>query len=514
MHLQWIKIRLTILVGSLLLIGMGLLNLVLVILWQNDALQREIRRDMAVLDRILERLPNEPANLRGLPPDSLLFANLYPAGETGRILLITKTPGAGNTGSSVSENTFPNLDQTVAEAISTGRMVFHYPRSFPAMFNVHHQVLVIAQPIIRNGDVVGGVGILRSLRPMFQTLWQAEKIALGYLFINLVLLTVISFFRMKKLVTRPIERLVRLADRYNDQESLLFSVETGSGEFSRLAFSLNNMLTRIENDKKALAENVQQLESVNQKLKDQQQEMIRAEKMASVGRMASGLAHEIGNPIGVVQGYLDLLGKTNRLDEQHRDFIQRADQELQRINMLIRQMLDFARISTGPLQSCSINGLLRSIMEMMQVQPAFKNISLKSRLEATQDKVRADHDQLRQVFVNCLLNSADAVAEARRNGGGLIEVVTQVVTARSNATDNMIRIRISDNGAGIAPEHLDNIFDPFYTTKDTGKGTGLGLSVSLSIIEALGGRMQMKSKKGEGSTLSVFLPLQQFKKGR
>lgn len=504
MHLQGIQIRLTIIVVGLLLMSMLLVNFVLIIFWQRDALQREIDRDQAVLARIQDRLPAEFSRLRDLSPDFFSFAHFYSREETGRLLLHTNENKSA--AAAVSDSFTPLLVETIAEAMETGQPVVHYSGSFLGLISFRNHVLVSAEPIVRNGEVLAGVGINRSLDPMFHALWRAEKILLIYILINLLILSVIGFFRMRKLVVRPIERLVRLADQYNDQETVLFAADSPGGEFGQLATSLNSMLARIEQDRQSLENTVAELGAANRQLQSQQQEMIRTEKLASVGRMAAGLAHEIGNPLGIVQGYLGLLGRSAGQSDKHRDFIRRADQELQRVNALIRQMLDFARVAKGEPEDFSLHELLRSVVDMVQVQPVFNSIQLTCSLDADKDTVYGDQDQLRQVFVNCLLNSADAVTAAGQGVDGVVTVSTDVSGSQSEDDQTeFLRIRISDNGIGIAGEQLLVIFDPFYTTKEPGKGTGLGLSVSLSIVESIGGRIEMESIEGQGSVLSVYL---------
>ena len=504
MRLQGIKISLTLIVGGLLLMSMLLVNFVLIIFWQRDAVQREIGRDQAVLGRILDRLPAEASVVQGLSPDFFSFADFYSSVEKGRILLFT---GSKNPAASTPSDSFtPLLVETIAEAMQTGQPVLHYSGSFLGLLSFRNHVLVIAQPIVRQGRVIGVVGINRSLEPMFQTLWRAETIVLVYILINLLIFSVIGFFRMRKLIVRPIDRLVQLADQYTDQQTFLLAAESPGGEFGQLATSLNSMLARIEQDRQSLEKTVAELGAANRKLKTQQQEMIRTEKLASVGRMAAGLAHEIGNPLGIVQGYLGLLGRSADQSDEHLDFINRADQELQRVNALIRQMLDFARVSKGKPEDFSLHELLRSVIDMVQVQPVFNNIKITCSFDANKDTVYADQDQLRQVFVNCLLNSGDAVTAAGKVDDGVVSVSTDVPGSQSEDDQTgYLRIRISDNGIGIAREQQAVIFDPFYTTKEPGKGTGLGLSVSLSIVESIGGRIEMKSIEGQGSVLSVLL---------
>ena len=495
-----------IIVGMLLLLSMLLVNFVLIIFWQRDAVQREINRDQGALARVLSRLPADVSALGDLAPDSFSFADYYSSEEKGRILLSieNKDPVV------VIDFSAPLLISTISETIHTGKPAVHYSGSFLGLISFRSHVLVSVQPIVRRGRVIGAVGINRSLEPMFQSLWRVEKIVLVYILINLLILSVLGFFRMRKVVVQPIERLVRLADQYKDKHDFLFAADSSGGEFGGLATSLNSMLTRIEQDRQSLEKTVEELGAANLKLKSQQQEMIRTEKLASVGRMAAGLAHEIGNPIGIVQGYLGLLGRSANQSDEHRDFINRADQELQRINALIRQMLDFARVSKGKPEDFSLHELLRSIVDMVQVQPVFNNIKLICSFDAGKDTVYADQDQLRQVFVNCLLNSGDAVTAAGRGDDGVVTVSTDVPGSQSedNQTE-FLRIRIIDNGIGISREQQSVIFDPFYTTKEPGKGTGLGLSVSLSIIESIGGRIEMESFEGQGSVLSVFLVISQ-----
>ena len=501
--MQGVTLRLMAIVLSLLLLGMLLVNFVLIIFWKHDAVQRMAVHDQAVLDCLLEQLPVDSAGFRTLSPDFFSFADFYPPEDTGHIFL-----SVGN-GTSLSlrnsDALLPLLHAALAEARHTGKLVSHSSSSLTGIVGFRNNYIVNAVPVLCCNRIIGSVGIVRSLKPMVQALWQAEKTILGYILINLVVLGGIGFFRITRIVVRPVERLVQLADQYKDQDAVLFSDDSLSCEFGRLSHSLNSMLARIEHDRESLEETVRKLAAANRQLTAHQQEMIRTEKLASVGRMAAGLAHEIGNPLGIVQGYLGLLGRGAGQSEEHQDFIRRAEGELQRVNTLIRRMLDFARVTKGEPEVIKLHELLCSVVEMVKVHPVFERIELACCLDADRDTVYADQDQLRQVFVNGLFNSADAVRAAARKGSGVITLSTETVEKSENILS--ILIRISDNGIGIAEEQLSVIFDPFYTTKEPGQGTGLGLSVSLSIIESAGGTIAMESSKGQGSELSVELPL-------
>ncbi|MCI5167573.1 MAG: sensor histidine kinase, partial [Candidatus Electrothrix sp. GM3_4] len=162
--------------------------------------------------------------------------------------------------------------------------------------------------------------------------------------------------------------------------------------------------------------------------------------------------------------------------------------------------------------------LLHSVVEMVKVQTVFRDITLDSDFAAEEDRVSADCEQLRQVFVNCLLNSADAIhmADKETNKEGRVSVSTalqcllpnnQVQEEKEEEAYLQLLIRVSDNGMGVTEGDLPVIFDPFYTTKEPGKGTGLGLSVSRSLVETAGGTMELQSKVGQGSSMLITLPL-------
>ncbi|MCW5199377.1 hypothetical protein VU05_01390 [Desulfobulbus sp. F1] len=482
------KTKLTLTVAALLLIAMLLVNMVLLVFWKRDALQREAERDQAVLLHIAFRLTVEKAYLK----QGFSFTEFYSSEESGQIMMLLRDD--------IHADLLPLMAETATEAVQTGRPTMRASASLADLLRGQQPFLASARPVLRQGQIIGVVAVTRSLLPLFITLWQAEKIVLIYIAVNLLVLGVISFFRMTKLIVRPVERLMQLADRHTEQEAVWFAADHSGSEFNQLASSLNSMLAKIEQDRTILRTTVAELEVANRQLQERQQEMIRAEKLASVGKMAAGLAHEIGNPLAVIQGYLDLLARSGQ-SEENQDFLCRADQELQRVSGLIRQLLNCARVSKGRPEFFFVHALLYSVVEMVQVQSAFKQIKLTVQAEAAQDRINADPDQLRQVLLNCLLNSADAISSGiERNNG-------QIVLATDQFMPHFLCIRIEDNGIGITEEQLAAVFDPFYTTKEIGKGTGLGLSVSRSMVENAGGFMKMESKAGEGSTISIYLPL-------
>ena len=311
-------------------------------------------------------------------------------------------------------------------------------------------------------------------------------------------------------MVKPLHRLLSRAEAYREESEIVFSDENKNNEFNRLSSALNRMFMGISKDRETLKETVKSLGKVNMDLKQTQKELVRAEKLASVGRLSSGIAHEIGNPIGIVLGYLNLL-KRNDLSTSERDeFILRAEEEINRINVIVRQLLDFSKPATDELISFSVNGLLKEIAEIIKPQPFMNHIELSCHLLAQKDMVTANPDLLRQVLFNLLLNAADAVSTDTGNAGREIVIKTENTVRfdpEVKKTKASIKISVTDNGPGISKENLEYIFDPFFTTKEPGKGTGLGLSVSFMIVRNMGGAIEAEDNRNKGAVISVILPL-------
>lgn len=340
-----------------------------------------------------------------------------------------------------------------------------------------------------------------------------HKIIIFYILFNTLFLALFGFYLLHRSVIRPINRLVRRAEEFREGETFFLASDTEQDEFGRLSRALNMMLRGLEDNKVKLQAGITSLEKANLELTQAQEEIIRSEKLASIGRLASGVAHEIGNPIGIVLGYLELL-KGNDLKRQERgDIISRIEEEIDRINRTIRNLLDFSRPSRGEVKEVSVHQIIVDMLDIVKPQPMMADINVVLDQQAAQDTVLADPDKLKQVFLNIVMNAIDAM-EANQpkdeSHNKVLSIRTSVVSetqpdTRENA--KRVQIEFTDTGPGIPAEDMNKIFDPFYTTKEPGKGTGLGLSVSLRIVEDTGGDIKAKSEKGEGTTLTVILPI-------
>ena len=306
---------------------------------------------------------------------------------------------------------------------------------------------------------------------------------------------------------RPIKRLAARAEQYDEDGELLFSVRLEDGELNKLSLALNQMMDRISRDREKLRENVAVLEKTNLELKKAQKEIVRAEKLASVGRLSAGIAHEIGNPIGIILGYLELLKSEEQNTDERQECLNRAESEVYRINAIIKQLLNVSRPVGGEPKILALHSFLEDLIKDVKIQPLFAEIKIDFSAKAPLDQVLVDSDHLRQVCLNLLINAADAIKSSDNATNGHIRITTSIklpTDTDSLTASSMIKIQIRDNGKGISEEELENIFDPFYTTKDD--GTGLGLYICKEIIERHNGRIWAESELDKGSKFIIEIP--------
>lgn len=234
------------------------------------------------------------------------------------------------------------------------------------------------------------------------------------------------------------------------------------------------------------------------RLNTAQAQLLQSAKLAAVGELSASVAHEINNPLYAARNSLYLVEQDLPEEAPQRAFLTIAQQELGRIARIITRMRDFYRPTKAELAATNINSLLRETLELVQTHMRHSHINAASDLSADIPSIVAHADQLRQVFLNIILNACDAMPD-----GGDLRVKTRLVQARSEAPMT-IEIDICDTGAGIPPEHRPHLFEPFYTTK--AHGTGLGLAISAHIITQHGGRILVESELCQGTTFSILLP--------
>lgn len=299
--------------------------------------------------------------------------------------------------------------------------------------------------------------------------------------------TIINTQLARSIVTpiNDLERVTRKISRGDFSESIEVK---GQDEISELARSFNQMEDKLDQTMTALDE-------IIKKLREKQSQLVEAEKLASIGKLAAGIAHEINNPLTSVLTFSNLMLEQCPPEDPRHSKLKLMVKETDRARTIIRQLLNFGRESVIKPEKIDINRPVTEIAESLVAQEAFRGIELSLKLAEGLPEVYADPAQLGQVVLNLLLNAVHAITPP-----GRIEVSTAL-------TDSTIEIRFSDTGKGIPQENLHRIFDPFFTTKSSSKGTGLGLAVSYGIIKKHGGDIMVESVVGKGTTFTVRLPL-------
>jgi len=347
------------------------------------------------------------------------------------------------------------------------------------------------------GDFPHGIGSVRGSRLVPPLILQpAWKFFTAYLVLTQAALFFLGYWLFHRTIVGPIRDVASLAGKaagITDQQD---SADPGrfKGDIQRISAGLRGMITRILADREKMESLIERLREINRDLEAAQQGLIRSEKMASAGRLAAGLAHEIGNPLQIVMGYLELLQRGSEPESQT-EIISRMDHELKRIHDILHKLLEFARPIHEDVQSCDINALVSDCSELLKDRKGFRNIEVEQILDPEVGQVDTEPEKIRQILVNLLFNAADAIPES----GGKI-------TMRTRLSDHNVQIEVEDTGSGIPEENLDKVFDPFFTSKEPGKGTGLGLAVCLSLVESVGGSIDIESSTGKGTTVRISLP--------
>jgi signal transduction histidine kinase len=234
--------------------------------------------------------------------------------------------------------------------------------------------------------------------------------------------------------------------------------------------------------------------------KNLQAQLLHTEKLAAVGELASGVAHELNNPLCGIMGFSELLLEREK-DEKKKSTLAKMLNEAQRAQKIIQNLLSFVRANKQEMMPVEVNKIILDTLDLKEHEFKNNNIDVIKRLSDSLPKINGNFMQLQQVVLNMLTNAQMALLEANKDRKEI------VIETRIKGDDNMVEILIKDNGNGIAPQHLSKIFNPFFTTKEAGKGTGLGLSISYGIIKEHNGRIYAESKVGEGAEFYIELPV-------
>ena len=315
-----------------------------------------------------------------------------------------------------------------------------------------------------------------------------------------ILIIGITYYMIRN-ITHPLGEMVAatqniIAGRFDQ------AVRSNSpGEIGLLAESFNAMLKSLRQMKGDLEEWGRTLE---EKVKQRTEELVamqarvaQSERLASLGMLAAGVAHEVNNPLGGILALTCLTVEDMADNDPNRENLEEVIRQTERCRDIVKGLLEFSRQSKSNIESIDLNRVLEDTLSLVAKQALFFNIAVDRRLDPELPAVMADRAQFQQVFMNILMNAVQAMAEH-----GVITLASRV-----DAAINCVEVSVADTGHGIPPEQINRIFDPFFTTKASGRGTGLGLSIAYGIVATHGGTISVRSELGKGSVFTIRMPV-------
>jgi two-component system NtrC family sensor kinase len=313
-------------------------------------------------------------------------------------------------------------------------------------------------------------------------------------------LVILLTYRIIHVLTRPIRQMVeatRSVAAGNFDHPVAVATE---GEIGLLAHSINAMQGSLRQMRADLEEATRTLEDKvwarTTELARMQARMAQSERLASIGVLAAGVAHEINNPLGGILALTALTLEDLPAGDARRANLEEVVRQTRRCGEIVKHLLEYSRQHRVSAEAVDLNELLEKTLALLERQSIFLNVRVERRLEPGLPTVVADRSQLQQVFVNILINAVQAMDER-----GTVAVATRLDPSRGE-----VALTFRDTGCGIPAEQLDRIFDPFFTTKESGQGTGLGLSIAYGIVSRHQGTITVESTPGEGTTFTVRLP--------
>jgi two-component system NtrC family sensor kinase len=343
-------------------------------------------------------------------------------------------------------------------------------------FVVNQWYITRYEPILDHLGQVVGILYVGSRVSAFQSLLASFNRQVALIAIVSILMAAIISIPITRFITRPIAELVQANRRLAQGNMAVRVPDYGQGELGELGRSFNTMVETLHRT---------------------QEELLHKEKLASMGQLSAGVAHEINNPLASILLFADMMYKDCAEDDPRRDDLRMIINETTRCKNIVADLLNFARQQNVMAQETDLHALLERTLEAVLRLPAYQNVKVARNFDPQVTTIQGDPAQLQQVFTN-LLNNA---AEAMPLGG--------TITLETNRTSReQVEIRVSDTGQGISKEDMGKLFTPFFTTKGPGKGTGLGLSIVYGIIKMHRGQISVQSEEGVGTTFTVTLPVQ------
>jgi two-component system NtrC family sensor kinase len=352
--------------------------------------------------------------------------------------------------------------------------------------------------------VLGVIDITMSLAEVDAEMLSARRQTIVFNLMSILSISVIAVISLLVFVGKPVRQLVLGTNRVARGDLHHIIPIDSDDEMGHLARSFNKMTESLQRANEEIHDWIrtleQKVEERTKELKDAQFQLLHTEKLAAVGKIAATVAHEINNPLTGVFTYIKLMerrieeGKNGTHDmEKFREYLSTMSREVQRTSAIVHNLLDFTRPKEPSRKMVNLISLVEESLNIVKNKLSISNITVEKKMDPLPD-IKADSAQMKQVFINLIINAC----EAMERGG------TLTITSRHDGTRNTETVAFADTGAGISPENLSRVFDPFYTTKE--KGTGLGLSVVYGIVIRHNGRIEVRSRPEGGTEMVVTLP--------
>ena len=429
------------------------------------------------------------------------------------------------------------IDKDLKEVMDTAEVLTRISESQQNLFRQITDDLSVSAPLFHRNQVVGAIRMNLSLADIQRVFSTSFRIIVFYIVFTSIIIIVFGSYLLSRAVVRPLQKLVGVTEAIGKGDFNHPLTAGGRDEIGQLSLAFNRMANRVSEHQRELRNKIDSLERLNRELKQSENEVLAGEKLALVGKLSAGVAHEIGNPLSAVLGYINLLQRKREQPPEALDYLQRMEKELLRINKTIRGLLDFSRLQKIEITSVNMRSVLDNSLSLVAHQGRFRTIQLTTLFDDELWLVVGEENQFQQVMLNLLLNASEVVAA----DGSVVVLADRMIyhdgvlatyspsskrlefagvphfglAAETIIWDEplpffedhpVLRVVVADNGTGIAAEHLTKIFDPFFTTKEPGKGTGLGLAICTRIIESYGGIISARSQEGEGTAFIILIP--------
>ncbi len=324
-----------------------------------------------------------------------------------------------------------------------------------------------------SGEIVGilYVGARLSTFEALQHTFRSRMIVIALI---CTALAAILSVPISNAIVRPIVSLAKATSRLAQGDMNIRVEVRGSGELAVLSEAFNRMVTTLQ---------------------ETQQELLRKEKLASMGQLAAGIAHEINNPLGTIQLFADAMYKEASEEDPHRKDLTMIIREARRCKKIVADLLNFARQQEISAQEIDLHAIMDRVLESMKMLPDLETIKVARNYDASLPKIQADENQMHQLLSNLIKNAIDAMPD-----GGVLTLSTRALD------HDWVEFTVEDTGVGIPKENLGHLFEPFFTTKGPGKGTGLGLAISYGIVKIHRGQIRVQSEEGKGTAFVITLP--------